>query len=125
MPACGSGGLYRSGQRGAAVKIYKGEIRNSLIAEGTVINGAKIKNSIIRSGVTIEKGVVIEDSIIMDGTVIRRNVKLRNLIVDKLNIIEEGTELGFDPKQDRFRCHMDPSGIAVLPKEGFKKKGRK
>jgi len=116
--------IHGGGRRGAGVKVVRGDIRNSIISEGTTINGAKIKNSIIRSGVQIEKGAVIEDSIIMDNVVIKANCKLKRVIVDKLNIVEVGEQIGFDPKADRFRCHIDPSGIAVVPREGRKPKGK-
>jgi len=104
---------------GASAMIVKGDIRNSLVSEGSIINGAKIKNSIIRRGVRVEKGAVVEDSIIMDNSVISRNCRLKNVIVDKNNILEEGQELGSDPDKDRFTCHIDPdSAIPVLPKGG-------
>ncbi len=117
--------MHGGGQRSVGVKIVRGDIRNSLISEGTTINGATIRNSIIRSGVRIEKGASIEDSIIMDNVVIKANCKLKRVIVDKLNTVEVGEQLGFDPEADRFRCHIDPSGIAVLPREGRKPRGRK
>jgi glucose-1-phosphate adenylyltransferase len=117
--------MHGGGQRSVGVKIVRGDIRNSLISEGTTINGAKIRNSIVRSGVRIEKGASIEDSIIMDNVVIKANCKLKRVIVDKLNTVEVGEQIGFDPEADRFRCHIDPSGIAVLPREGRKPRGRK
>ncbi len=101
-----------------SAKILKGEITNSIIAEGTIINGARIKNSIIRKGVIIEDGVQIEDSIIMDDVVIKKNVRLKKVIVDKLNVIPGGESIGFDPRRDRFLCHIDSSGIAVIPRGG-------
>ncbi len=115
--------MHGGGQRSVGVKIIRGDIRNSLISEGTIINGAKIRNSIIRSGVRIEKGASIEDCIIMDNVVIKANCKLKRVIVDKLNTVEVGEQIGFDPEADRFRCHIDPSGIAVLPREGRKPRG--
>ena len=41
-----------------------------------------------------------------------------SVIVDKLNVIDEGEEIGFDPNKDRFRCHIDASGIAIVPRGG-------
>jgi glucose-1-phosphate adenylyltransferase len=110
---------------GASARIIKGNIHNSLVSEGVIVNGAKIKNSIIRSGVVIEKGASVEDCIIMDNVILKKNCRLKNVIVDKANIVEEGESIGFDADADRFRCHMDPSGICVLPKGGRKKKRRK
>ena len=43
------------------------EIERSIIGEGTEVYG-KVINSVIGSGVTIEKGAVVRDSIVMQGT---------------------------------------------------------
>lgn len=110
-----------SSYEGPATKILRGDIRNSIIAEGVTIYKAKIINSIIRSGVIIEDGVTVEESIIMDNSVLKRGCRLRRVIVDKLNLINKGEEIGFDPEKDRFRCHIDSSGIAILPREGRKR----
>ena len=110
--------IHHSGADGPAAKILRGDIRNSIIGEGTVIHKARIRNSVIRSGVTIENDVTVENSIIMDRVVLRKGCSLKNVIVDKLNVIDEGEKIGFEPDKDRFRCHIDSSGIAIIPKAG-------
>jgi glucose-1-phosphate adenylyltransferase len=114
--------IHHSGSEGPAAKILKGDIRNSIVAEGTVIHKAKIRNSVIRSGVMIENGVTVENSIIMDRVTLRKGCHLKNVIVDKLNVIDEGETIGFEMEKDRFRCHIDPSGIALIPKGGKARK---
>jgi glucose-1-phosphate adenylyltransferase len=42
--------------------------------------------------------------------------------VDKHNVIGEGESFGFDPDSDRFRCHIDASGILIIPKGGRRMK---
>jgi glucose-1-phosphate adenylyltransferase len=110
--------IHPSGYGGPAAKILRGDIRNSIIAEGVVIYGARIRNSFIRSGVVIEDGVSVDECIIMDNVVLRKGSRLKRVIVDKLNIIGEGETFGFDPAADRFKCHIDASGISIIPKEG-------
>ncbi|NWF98841.1 MAG: glucose-1-phosphate adenylyltransferase [Nitrospirae bacterium] len=110
--------IHPSGHEGPATKIIRGDIRNSLITEGCYISKAKIRNSVLRTGVIVEDDVTIEDSLIMDDVIIKKGCKLRKVIIDKMNIIEEGTEIGFEPEKDRFRCHIDSSGIAIVPKSG-------
>jgi glucose-1-phosphate adenylyltransferase len=110
--------IFPSGYSGPASKILRGNIKNSVIAEGVVIQNAKIRNSFIRSDVIIEKNVSIEDCLIMDQVVLRKGCRLKNVIVDKLNVIDEGEEIGFNPTKDRFRCHIDASGIAIVPRGG-------
>ena len=110
--------IHPSSYEGSATKILKGDIKNSIIAEGVVIHKAKIRNSVIRSGVVIENNVNIEDCIIMDQAVLKSGCSLKKVIVDKLNVINEGEQIGFVPDKDRFRCHIDSSGIAIVPRGG-------
>jgi glucose-1-phosphate adenylyltransferase len=110
--------IHPSGYEGPATKVLRGDIRNSVISEGCIIHRAKIRNSTIRSGVIIEDDVSIEDCIIMDQVVLKKGCKLRKVIVDKFNVINAGEEIGFAPDKDRFRCHIDSSGIAIVPRGG-------
>lgn len=110
--------IFPAEYTGPGTKILNVTIENSILSEGVTIYDASIKNSIIRRGVIIEQDVSIEDCIIMDQAVIKRGGKLQNAIVDKQNMINENEKIGFDPDSDRFRCHIDPSGIAIVPKGG-------
>lgn len=110
--------IHPSGFEKPATKILDGSIKNSIIAEGTVIHHARIENSVIRSGVIIEDDVRIEDCIIMDHTVINKGSRLRRVIVDKLNVVEEGEHIGFDPAKDELQYHIDPSGIVIIQRGG-------
>jgi len=102
---------------GPSTRILGGRIKNSMIAEGSIIKKAVISNSIIHSGVVIENDVTIEDCIIMDSVTIGKGCRLRKVIVDKNNILAEGQQIGFEPDKDRFRCHIDSSsGIAIIPR---------
>ncbi len=110
--------IHPSGYEGPATKILKGNIHNSIIAEGGLIERAKIRNSFIRADVVIENNVSVEDSIIMEHVVLKKGCRLKRVIIDKMNVINEGEQIGFDPAKDRFRCHVDSSGIAIVPRGG-------
>lgn len=110
--------IHPSGYEGPSTKILKGDIRNSMIAEGCTIHKAKIRNSFIRSGVVMEDDVSVENCLIMDHVILRKGCRLKKVIVDKMNVVDEGIEIGFDREKDRFRCHIDPSGIAIIPRGG-------
>ena len=114
--------IHHSGTERPAAKILRGDIRNSIVGEGTMIHKAKIRNSVIRSGVIIENDVTVENSIIMDRSILRKGCSLKNVIVDKMNVIDERERIGFEPDKDRFRCHIDSSGIAIIPRGGKLKK---
>lgn len=108
--------IYPSRYDGPPTKILEGDIKNSVIADGVIIYGGRIENSFIRGGVIIHKGTEIKDSIIMDDVIVKKNSKLKRVIVDKKNVIYEGEEIGFNPEKDRFRCHIDSSGISIIPR---------
>jgi glucose-1-phosphate adenylyltransferase len=110
--------IHPSGHEGPSTKILRGDIRNSMIAEGCTIHRAKIRNSFIHSGVVMEDGVSVENCLIMDHVILRKGCRLKRVIVDKMNVIDAGVEIGFDPDKDRFRCHIDSSGIAIVPRGG-------
>lgn len=114
--------IHPSGYQGPASKVFKANIENSIIAEGVIIHDATIRNSVIRSGVVIEEGVTLDDCIIMDEVVLKKGCKLKNVIVDKQNVIGEGEQIGYDQEKDRFHCHIDASGISIVPKKGKLKK---
>jgi glucose-1-phosphate adenylyltransferase len=57
-------------------------IKNSLIADGCVIEGT-VENSVLFRGVKVGKGAVIKDSVIMQGTKIGNNCSISSVITDK------------------------------------------
>ena len=63
------------------------KVTNSLVANGTTIDGT-VKNSIISRDVTVEEGAIVENSIIFTHTTIKRGVHLKNVIADKRTVFE-------------------------------------
>jgi glucose-1-phosphate adenylyltransferase len=102
--------------QGRASHIVDGHICNSSFGAGTIVQGATIRNSIIRAGVLIEPDVVIEDSIIMDHTVICRGARLRRTIVDRDNEIERDASIGYHSASRQSGTHVTDSGITVISK---------
>lgn len=68
------------------------EVKNSLIANGCVIDG-KVESSIIGRRVVIQKGCEIKNCVIMQNCTIKDNVKLSNIIICKDMIIEANKQL--------------------------------
>jgi glucose-1-phosphate adenylyltransferase len=110
--------IHPARYQGPAAKILKADIENSLISEGSMIRSARVKNSVIRRDVVIEEDASVEESIIMDSVVIKKGCRLKRVIIDKFNVLEEGTEIGFDPERDRRAgaYHHGGEGIVVIPK---------
>lgn len=107
--------IYSSNYGGPGARIIHGEIHNSVLAAGTVINGARVRNSIIHREVIIEEDAELVDCIIMDYVLIRRGARLRRVIVDRYNTIDAGAVIGWDQESDRAQYHVTPGGITVIP----------
>ena len=71
--------VYKSG---AAVK-------NSLIADGCVIDG-QVENCILFRNVTVEKGAEIKNSIVMEGGYVAKRSQLNYAILDRSVTVREG-----------------------------------
>jgi len=106
--------IYASNPDTPPVYVADSDVNNSLISEGSRIYGAKINSSIIGRNVTIEDGCDIKDSIVMDFTNIGRNTRLNKVIIDRFNIIDKNTSIGFDTAADKKRYFVDSSGIVIL-----------
>lgn len=68
------------------------KVKNSLIADGCLIEGT-VENSIIFRGVKIGKGSVVKDSILMQDTVVGSNVNLGCVVTDKNVLIKDDRNL--------------------------------
>ena len=67
-------------------------VKNSILADGCVIEGT-VENSIIFRGVRVQKGAVVKNAIIMQDGYIMSNTHLECCILDKGVIVREGTKL--------------------------------
>ena len=74
------------------------KVKNSLVANGSIIEG-EVENSIIFRGVSIKKGAVIKNSIIFQDSVIGEDSIINYVITDK------GTKIGKNIKLFGNRTH--------------------
>ncbi len=67
-------------------------VKNSLVADGCVIEGS-VENSILFRGVKIGKNTVVKNSILFQDTFTGQNVSLNYVLTDKDVVIRDGTTL--------------------------------
>ena len=72
--------------------IGRAKVKNSMVADGCVIEG-EVENCILFRGVKIGKGAVVKNSIIMQDSTIMGNVELDYVITDKEVTISSGKEV--------------------------------
>lgn len=92
----------------------RGHALNSVVAEGCILAGGEVRNSVLGRRVFIDNGAVVEDSIVMDGCYIGAGAKIRRAIVDKNARVQAGETVGFDPARDREKHHVSQTGIVVV-----------
>ena len=68
------------------------KVKNSLIADGCVINGT-VENSILFRSVRIEEGAEVRNSIIMENGIVMRGGKISYTITDKQVVIGAGRQI--------------------------------
>lgn len=97
------------GRRGMAV--------DSMVAGGCVVSGSLVRHSVLFSNVRVHSFCEVEDSVIFPGVDIARHCKVKNAILDRGCQLPEGTEIGFNLKEDRKRFHVSENGVVLVTPE--------
>lgn len=93
-----------------------GQAIDSIIASGSIISGATVLNSVLSHNVFVHSYSLVEGSIIFNDCDIGRHVRIKNAIIDRGCVIEDGVEIGYDPEFDQEHFVVTPGGIVVLTK---------
>ncbi|MFH1677107.1 MAG: glucose-1-phosphate adenylyltransferase [bacterium] len=93
-----------------------GQAVDSIIASGSIISGATVLNSVLFHNVFVHSYSLVEGSVIFSDVVIGRHVKIRNAVIDKNCVIEDGAEIGYDRAFDRKHFTVTEGGIVIVPK---------
>lgn len=72
--------------------LHDAVIKNSLVADGCVIEGT-VENCILFRGVRIEKGAVVKNSIIMQDGIVEAGAEIQHCILDKQTTVMRNTRL--------------------------------
>ena len=98
---------------------YEGRVGsaiNSIISQGSIVSGGRVRNSILSPEVRINSYSHVDECILMNGVDVGRHAKLRRVIVDKYVRIPPGIEIGYNPEEDRRRFTVTESGVVVIPR---------
>lgn len=94
----------------------QGELVNSMLSAGVVIEGGSVRNSILASSVRVGELASVEQSILFEGVTVGAGAQLRNCIIDKFVRVPSGERIGFDLAQDAARFTVSDGGVVVVPK---------
>jgi glucose-1-phosphate adenylyltransferase len=96
---------------------YEGRVGvaiNSIISQGSIVSGGRVKNSILSPEVRINSYTDIDECILMNGVDVGRHARLRRVIVDKYVRIPPATEIGYNIEEDRQRFTVTEEGVVVI-----------
>ncbi len=94
---------------------------NSIVADGVIVSGATVRNSIVGCGAYVHSYTTVESSVLFGGSLrgglitetdIGRDCRIKNAIVDKNVRLSAGTAIGFDRAEDERR------GLRTVPITG-------
>jgi glucose-1-phosphate adenylyltransferase len=97
------------GRRGMAI--------SSLVSGGCIISGAKVKRSLLFTGVRANSYCDIENAVILPYVDIGRSSRLKNVVIDRGVKIPEGLVAGEDPKLDASRFRLTEKGICLITQQ--------
>jgi glucose-1-phosphate adenylyltransferase len=97
------------GRRGMAV--------SSLVANGCIVSGAKVRRSLLSTGVRVNSFADIEDAVVMPHAQVGRGARLRNVIVDSRARIPPGLVVGEDPGLDERRFRRTDKGVCLITQD--------
>ncbi len=86
----------------------EGVARDSLLANGCVVNGTVI-HSVLSPGVCIEPGAVVRDSVVMNDTVIRAGAVVERCVLDKE--VEIGPDARLGCGDDNTPNRLEPANL--------------
>ena len=85
--------IYTKLRNSAPVKYAENaKVKNSLVADGCVIEGT-VENSILFRGVHVGKGTVVRNSILLQDSYVGSNVELNCVITDKNVVVKDDRKL--------------------------------
>jgi glucose-1-phosphate adenylyltransferase len=95
----------------------RGQALDSIVCQGSIVSGGTVERSLLGNNTRVNSFAHVQDSILLDHVDIGRHARVRRAIIDKGVCIPAGTEIGFDPEQDRARGFtVSDGGVVVIAK---------
>jgi glucose-1-phosphate adenylyltransferase len=100
-----------------------GQADDSMVSSGAIVAGGTVRRSVLSPAVRVEAHALVEGSVLLDDVCIGRGALVRNAILDKNVVVEDGARIGHDPEADRARFTVSRNGITVVGKNQIVRAG--
>jgi glucose-1-phosphate adenylyltransferase len=109
--------IYSSNYQGPVARVLGANLDNALLGAASVVHeNARMINTIIRRETVIEEDVELDECIVMDYVRVGKGSRLKRVIIDRHNLIEPGTVIGYDRDADIARGFtVSDGGVTVVP----------
>jgi glucose-1-phosphate adenylyltransferase len=110
--------LPGQGARAPACSVH-GRLSQARLGSGAVVERALLQQAVVGRAARVGPGALLERTLLLDGAVVGEGARLRNVIVDRDNVIPPGECIGFDAERDAARFPRSEGGIVVVPRGHF------
>ncbi len=94
-----------------------GDMTESLVSLGSLVEGARVRGSVLGQSVRVHPGALVTDSVVFEKVTIGEEARVHRAILDKGVVVAPGASVGYDAQLDRSRGFtVTPSGITVVAK---------
>jgi glucose-1-phosphate adenylyltransferase len=107
--------LDDEGRRGMAV--------NSMVAGGSIISGALVRESLLFSDVRVEERSTVQASVLLPNVTVGRGCVVQRAIIDEGCEIPDGTRIGVDLAADAKRFEVTERGVVLVTPEMLREPG--
>jgi len=87
---------------------------SSLVADGCVVSGASVHNSVLFSRVRAHSHAHLAEAVVLPDADIGRHARLRRVVVDRGCQVPDGLVVGEDAEADGRRFHRTSNGITLI-----------
>ncbi len=92
----------------------RGHAINSVVAGGCIISGAEIRDSLLFTGVRVDKRSLIERSVVLPDVHIGQDCRIRDVVFDQECDVPDGSVIGHDREQDARRFFITKRGRVLV-----------